>query len=103
MNLLQKSNFKNFRFNFDEEKKFSNGIFSKILLYNPPNFYFIMVLIEDDLRYLTAIQYHVVPVQRPQVFLQFLETFFFPHFPFFSSFLHLRTGHMSLQESSETL
>ena len=41
---LQKSNLKNFCFNFDEEKKFSNGNFSKILFYNPPNFYFIMVL-----------------------------------------------------------
>ena len=37
-------NFKNVHFNFDEEKKFSNGNFSKILFYNPPNSYLIMVL-----------------------------------------------------------
>ena len=52
MIFLQKSNFKNFRFNFDEEKKISNGNFSKILFYNPPNFYLIMVLITKNGNYM---------------------------------------------------
>ena len=62
MIFLQKPNFKNFHFNFDEEKKISNGNFSKILFYNPPNFYFIMVFkhqkwkLHEDLTSITSFQ-----------------------------------------------
>ena len=41
---FKKSNFKNFRFNFDGGKKISDRNFSKILFYNPQNFEFVMVL-----------------------------------------------------------
>ena len=39
MIFLQKSNFKNFRFNFDEEKKFQTEIFQNFIL-QPPKFLF---------------------------------------------------------------
>ena len=44
MIFFAKIKFQKFSLQFWRRKKFSNGNFSKILFYNPPNFYFIMVL-----------------------------------------------------------